>query len=66
LLAHRSGGKPHHFRRPGHAGRIHHRQENAIVPVPYDLEKLNELFRLYGLTRAARNHIFRATRKGVF
>src|ERR1035441_3541192 len=31
----------------------------AIVPVPYDLEKLNGHFRLYGLTLAAGNHIFR-------
>ena len=29
LLAHRSGAESHHFRRPGHAGRIHHRQEDT-------------------------------------
>ena len=29
LLAHRSGAQPHHFRRPGDAGGIHHRQEDA-------------------------------------
>jgi hypothetical protein len=29
LLAHGSGGKAHHSRRPGHAGFIHHRQEDA-------------------------------------
>ena len=29
LLAHRACRKPHHFRRPGHAGRVHYRQEHA-------------------------------------